>query len=257
MSLSKPYYRLWRPLKGYSPLSEEWYEDSPRLSIQYLKDGRFACQAEMESLVTTAHLIIRDLYEVFDYIEPNDANLSVFSHRLYELFLRAATEFETNCKGILKANGYNKNWDNMYITDYCKIASVAKLPKYKVAFKRWATSREFKPFSIWEKNSNGSLVWYQNYNHVKHNRYKNFSKANFDNVMNAISGLLCILHAQIGKNMSRVSFEGIEMPQTSQELVDTGTFTIIAPSFPEDEQYDFIWDNIKEEPKPVNKYNFK
>ena len=41
-----------------------------------------------------------------------------------------------------------------------------------------------------------------------------------------------------------------------QNQVSNGTLTIIAPSFPEEEQYDFIWDNIKDNPNPVNKYTF-
>ena len=64
----------------------------------YLGDERFACQAELESLITTAHLIVCDLYEVFDYVEPHDDNMDIYSHRIYELFLRTATEFESNCK---------------------------------------------------------------------------------------------------------------------------------------------------------------
>ena len=257
MSLSKPYKRLWRPLKGYSPLSEEWeYPDDPHPSINYLKDEKFVYQAEIGSLVNTVHLIIRDLYDVFNYVEPHEDNLGVFSHRLYELLLRTATEYESNCKSILKANGYSKNEKKMNITDYFKIAPVAKLAEYKVIFKRWATPHEFKPFNVWNTASYVPLTWYQDYNHVKHNRYKYFNKANFFNVMNAISGLLCILHAQIGKNVDRACFEGVEMPQISQEQVDNGSFTIIAPSFPEEEQYDFIWDNIKDDPNPVNKYTF-
>lgn len=29
---------------------------------------------------------------------------NVFSHKIYELFLKVCTEFESNCRGILKAN---------------------------------------------------------------------------------------------------------------------------------------------------------
>lgn len=256
MSLSKPYNRLWRPLKEYSPLSLVWYEDTPRPSLSYLKDERFASQAEIDSLVNTAHLIMRDLYEVFNYVEPHDDNLNIFSHRLYELLLRTATEFESNCKNILKANGYGKNEDKLNMADYFKITSAARLSEYKVIYERWASQHEFMPFDKWNASSYIPLIWYQDYNLVKHNRYKFFNKANLNNVMNAISGLLCILHAQIGENMDRVCFEGIGVTQMSQEQVSNGTFTIIAPVFSEEEQYDFIWDNIKGDSNPVNKYPF-
>ena len=87
MAISNPYHRLWRPLKGYDPLGGMWYDSTPTPTLDYLADNSFANQAEIQSLLTTAHLVIRDLYEIFNYIEPNDANLSTFSHRIYELLL--------------------------------------------------------------------------------------------------------------------------------------------------------------------------
>lgn len=113
---------MFRPLKGFDPLSLAWEEDHPVPSLDYLGDDKFACQAEMRSLVTTAKLIMDDLYEMFNYIEPDDSNLNVYSHRIYELLLRTATEVESNCKGILKANGYAKAEKDMNMTDYFKLA---------------------------------------------------------------------------------------------------------------------------------------
>lgn len=256
MSITKPYRRLWRPVKGYD-LGNEWIYDIPQPSIEYLEDERYVCQSEINSLVTTAHLIIRDLYALFNYIEPHDSNLGVFSHRLYELFLRTATEFESNCKAILRDTGYAKNERDMNITDYFKIGSVARLSEYRVSFVRWNSSREFKPFEAWNSNTYTSLQWYQSYNNVKHNRFTNFTEASLDNLMNAISGLLCILHAQYGENMVGACFEGLSTVQSSQDKVKTGTFIIKAPIFPDDEQYDFIWDDIKGQANPVENYSFR
>lgn len=98
MSVSKPYCRLWRPLKGYNPLEfnlNEGVYDSDA-NLKYLQDERFACQAEMDSSVITSRLIFQDLYDLFSYIEPDDKNLKTFSHRTYELLLRIATEVEYN-----------------------------------------------------------------------------------------------------------------------------------------------------------------
>ena len=231
--------------------------EHPEISVEYLEDERFACQAEMKSLVTTTHLIVRDLYELFDYVEPCDANLSVYSHRIYELFLRTATEFESNCKGILKANGYTRHDKDMSIKDYFKIAPVAKLPEYKVTFQRWSTIHEFSPFFTWNTASYAPLPWYQGYNNVKHDRYNNFSQASFENLMNAISGLLCILHAQIGSNMINACFEGFGSAQQNQVEVQTDTFVIKSPAFMISEYYDFTWDALKKTPNPIQKYVFR
>ena len=74
--------------------------------------------------------------------------------------------------------------------------------------------------------------------------------------MNSIAGLLCILHAQCGDNMQAACYEGISIAQSSEALVETGSFTIIVPTFPEAEQYEFIWDTLKNDPTPVANYTF-
>lgn len=218
MSITKPYKRLWRPFKGYEPLVLLNEEDDQLVpKINYLNDERFVCQGEKHSLLTTAHLIVRDLYELFNYIEPHNNNISVFSHRIYELFLRTSTEFESNCKGILKDNGYSKPENKMCINDYFNIAQVAKLSDYVVTFERWTPHHEFKPFESWNSTTYAPLDWYQSYNYVKQNRYSCFHQANLGNLMKAIAGLICILHAQFGEDMAEVCFERVSDIQVKQD----------------------------------------
>lgn len=126
--------------------------------------------------------------------------------------------------------------------DYYKIETAAKLSGYVVKFVRWP-NREFKPFEAWNGGAYASLPWYQSYNNVKHNRFLYFQEASYENVMNAIAGLLCVLHAQVGENVAATCYEGISAIQNAQDVVKTGTFTINTPFFPETEQYDFVWDN--------------
>lgn len=254
MSIIKPFCRIWKPLKGYGE-GDDLAQYKSRLSLDYLRDERFVCQAEIRSLVTTSRLILQDIYELFNYIEPTNANLSTYSHRIYELFLRTATEFETNCKGILEANGYTKH-GTLNIADYYKIAPVAKLQGYKVIFERWEVPHEFKPFANWNQPANMPLTWYQQYNEVKHNRYKEFPKANLGNLMNAFAGLLSILYAQYGVRMNYGYVTGLTIGQEDQCILDLNDFTIKASNFLDEEKYDFIWEDIKTEQEPVVKYTF-
>ena len=254
MAIQNPICRIWKPLKGYGE-GDAITQINSRLSLNYLRDERFVPQAEIRSLVTTSRLILQDLYELFYYIEPTDSNLLIYSHRIYELFLRTATEFESNCKGILESNGYTKP-GNLNITDYYKIAAVARLQEYKVVFERWATPHEFKPFANWNQPANMPLTWYQQYNEVKHNRYTEFPKANLENLMNAFAGLLSILYAQYGVRMNYGYVTGLTTAQEDQCLLDLSDFTIYAPHFPEAEQYDFIWDDIKNTAAPIQQYPF-
>ncbi len=256
MAIANPYHRIWRPMLGYDWLQKMWEEDNPVKTLDYLNCNDFADRNEMNSLIHTARLIIRDLYELFNYVEPNDVNLNTYSHRLYELLLRTSTEFEANCKGILDSNGYVKpGGGNLNITDYFKIESATRLSGYEVTFERWP-KHIFKPFEIWNAGMFAPIPWYQRYNHVKHNRFANFQEANLDNVMNAIAGLLCILHAQIGENMDSVCFEGIATQQNDQSQIVNGTFTINAPAFTDAEKYDFVWDNSKGVSVAVQNYAF-
>lgn len=84
----------------------------------------------------------------------------------------------------------------------------------------------------------------------------NFRNASLENVMNAIAGLLCILHTQIGENMDNAYFEGAAIQQNSQDRVVNNTFTIFTPAFTDAEQYDFIWDNSKGVKVAVQSYTF-
>ena len=151
----------------------------------------------------------------------------------------------------------------MNVEDYFKIAAVARLSEYRITFTRWSPTsesstinREFQPFAEWNSSEYKPLTWYKDYNSVKHNRFENFRLANFGNLVNAVAGMLCILHAQVGEYMDRACYEGFGTSQVNQERVSNSTFTIYAPHFPESEQYDFIWDTIENEQSPVQNYQF-
>lgn len=265
MPITKPYHRIWRPVKGY-----DWSDtvlslddiipsednNKPKPTLDYLYDDRFADQNEKKSLIIATRMILRDLNSLYDYIEPSDDNLGVYSHRIYELLLRTATEFEANCKGILKANGYSKPEKEWCVKDYFKISRAARLNEYSLTFERWETDHEFKPFIEWNPSRRESLTWYDAYNDVKHDRYGNFKKARLEYLMSALAGLICIMHAQYGEGMSHVGFQEYGTTDINEGVVETPMFTIKAPHFPEEEQYSFIWDTIQTEQEPVQKFPF-
>lgn len=254
-TLSKPYHRMWRPMKGFESKIQRILCDGKTPSIEYLIDDLFADQAEKKSQIISAHLILKDLYELFNYVEPCDKNKIVYSHRIYELFLRVCTEVESNMKGILKANGYSSTTSFKMNNDYFKLKNACHLDEYKIKFERWKENVDFTPFSQWNNTSYSSLTWYKDYNDVKHDRYKEFEKANLENLMNSIAALLCLLHAQYGEDMADACHLGISAMQNNQLMVDTDTFVLEAPDFAGDE-YEFDWDSIKLQSNPVDNYNF-
>jgi hypothetical protein len=204
MSVTKPFFRIWRE-GGQTGLGgeDEDYEWYP-----FISDPRY-CQ-ERISLCRAYKMIEQDLEVLFEYIEPCDANKSTYSHRTFELMLRASTEFEANCKGILLANGYSptkkdrsgnlvhrlsNEWN---IVDYWKINKAIKLSDYKILLKSWYPNPlQLQPFRDWHGvSSHQGLKWYQAYNDAKHNRDTKFERSNFENTIEAIAGLLCVLFAQ-------------------------------------------------------------
>jgi hypothetical protein len=187
MTLNRPYKRIARP---FNTPSGSYVGGI--ISESYLVDHNFA--PDRTTAIRGYHAIENDLRRVFEFVEPHDRNDNVFSTRLYEIFLRASTEFESNCKSILSANGYTRSGDwNM--NDYKKIEAATRLSEYQIQLTIWSDApRVLKPLAHW--SSGGSLPWYQDYNKVKHNRTDEFERANLKNTLDAVAALFAILFAQ-------------------------------------------------------------
>jgi len=245
MGINKPYFRIYRPGSLYPFISDSRNVDN------------------MYPYIRAFRLLEEDLKQLFTYVEPTDANKGVFSHRLYELLLRASTEFETNAMQILAMNGYTKEkGSNFNIKDYFKINQATKLSDYSVTCELWQPTREFKPFQEWSNAH--PLSWYQAYNDVKHNRSSEFSKASLENVMNAITGVLAILYAQFdyfaitGPMAIGAWYEVIVNDGDYTEPINSKSiFHFVRPKWTEDEKYVFNWDEIKNSNDAFAKYPFK
>jgi hypothetical protein len=168
VSIPKPYYRIWRPFPN-----DNFFEND------YVLDHRNA--ADAIDLIRGYHLLERELFGLFDFVEPADANWPCYSHQLYALLLRASTEFEANAKAILFANGYTRS-GNFNINDYYKIEPATRLSEYLITIPIWqGIHRVVQPFASW--NTGPSLSWYQSYNRVKHSRSEEFESASLQNVV--------------------------------------------------------------------------
>lgn len=243
MAINKPFYRIYRP-----GLRRDAF-NSP--TEGYERDTLFLLEAERRSMIMAARLIIDDFERLFEYIEPHTNNENVFSHRIYELLLRTCTEVESCCKGILVANGYSAN--NM--NDYKKIEQASHLSGYTVHYSNWLPAKySTQPFANW--STGNSLPWYKAYNDVKHNRCQKFPTASLKNLLDAICGLLCIIHSQIGDGVQRVFESNIYFSADDDNEVLVRSFKIIPYQFPDNEKYDFEWDNMKSDPNRCQCFQF-
>ena len=242
MAVIKPYHRIYRP-----DLHSDEYTNP---SEGYERDNLFLPEAEKKSMMMSARLIINDFEQLFEYIEPHTSNVNVFSHRIYELLLRTCTEVESCCKGILSANGISGN----NINDYRKIEQSSHLSSYTVQYSNWLPNKYIsQPFAPWASSS--PLPWYQAYNDVKHNRSQQFPSASLKNLLDAISGLLCVLHSQIGNSVQEVFESNIYLVSNDPD-VEVRSFKIIPPAIPDSEKYDFVWDDIKADPNRFQNFPF-
>ena len=163
---------------------------------QYINHPKFA--QSPEHYVRAFLLLLKDLRDLFDYVEPADKNLACYSYRIHALLLRTCVEVEANCKAILKENGYAKSNDwNM--ADYKKIEKTHFLSSCEIEVPNWTgTMSTWSPFSAWDTGE--SLDWYKAYNTTKHDRHSQFEQATFEQLIAASCGLLVLLSAQFRTN---------------------------------------------------------
>jgi hypothetical protein len=246
MALSQPYRRICRPFKDGN------YVRSVRKT--YLRDSRYASDAT--NYVRAYRLLENHLLSTFDYVEPSDDNLSTYSHQLYQLLLRACTEFEANAKAILRANGYSKA-ANLNTTDYFKIERACRLSEYIITIPVWnGKTNQLQPFKQWQ--SSHSLTWYQSYNDVKHNRSANFSQANLGNALNAVSSVLIILFAQFNiLAFDPYHIVGMHSNEDGRLSHESCFLHVELPKgWTEAECYDFDWEQLKGQEDPFQRYPF-
>jgi hypothetical protein len=210
------------------------------------------------------------LIELFSYIQPSDINLKTYSFRIHELFIRTCIEVEANFRAILVTNGYKKisgsKANNLSVEDFYKVNTSHFLSDYRVKFPYWSDNlldAIRQPFKAWGSPANPSqphvLPWYQDYNRAKHDRVNNLHLANFENLIDAFSGLVALMTAQY-------MFEDFSL--NPQALTDEGArdgfetaigdyFRVTLPShIPDQDRYDFDWQILSRSSSPFQKYNY-
>ena len=247
MSVANPFRRTCRQLADGSYNSKG--------NGRYVKHPRFAVAPEQ---YVRAFLIIqKDLLELFDYVEPADANLICYSYRIHELHMRTCIEVEANCKAILTENGYSRSGDwNM--GDYKKIEKTHRLSAYQVKAPFWHGNQHTRvPYSAWP--SGGTLNWYDSYNAAKHDRHNQFLQASFDNLLSAVSGLVALLSSQFcredfSQGPDYMSWGG---PSDGFEGAIGGYFRVKFPAnWPVADRYSFNWQQLESLPDPFQSLTF-
>ena len=247
MPINRPYRRTCRQFVDGS------YTEGGRW--EYMVHPKFA-QAPGH-YVRAFLLLLKDIQELFDYIEPADKNLACFSYRIHALLLRACVEVEANCKAILTENGYSKAGD-MNMRDYKKIDKTHLLSAYQVKVPNWSGNKDMRaPFLAWSTSS--SLPWYDAYNTTKHDRHSAFDEATFEHLIDACCGLLVLLSAQFETNdfSPGNTLLALEGSGDGMESGIGGYFRVMFPeNWPLEMRYDFDWQKLKHEADPFQTIDY-
>lgn len=175
---------IWRP--GISEYNE-------------LQQGLRYTSLEKEDESQALFLLLQKLVDIFSYIEPVECNLSCYGHRLRELIILASTEFENQCRHILMANQIRPQGRDYTSKDFIKLNKPAHLTDYEVKFKSYADLHPFKPFDDWNENQpTKSLIWYDKYNHVKHDRDNGFADASLETALNVLAANIILYAVRFG-----------------------------------------------------------
>ena len=183
--------RIWRPIN--------W----PRARVHYEKEWASAQGAALNLFV--------EMHTVFRYIEPA-GNGRAYGDEIRQLLILACTEVEAQCKGVLRANHYDryttdrtgkrrqvqrKNW-NMP-GDYQKVGRALRLADYKVKLRGHPALPALQPFAAWATGTSAPLPWYADYNKVKHDRLLKFRRATLENMIDAMAAVHILVCAQFGQ----------------------------------------------------------
>ena len=137
-----------------------------------------------------------ELQIVLETVEPNQDNMNYYGHAISNLLILASMNFENECKGVLRENGYAIS-ARTNTTDYVKILPALRLSEYSVNFPFFPQIETRAPFLGWnDAAATRSLNWYDAYNAVKHNRHESLSRATLSQAINSIAACAIMIAAQ-------------------------------------------------------------
>jgi len=151
--------------------------------------------------------------------------------------------------------------------DYRKVDATHHLSSYQVMLPIWnGTPPVWKPFEVWEplrgrpRQGKIGLPWYEAYNASKHDRHDEFKKANLENLVQAVAGLLVLLSAQFGSNEFGAGAVGLGISGEDYHPLEPAIGSLFRVGYPTDwgdaELYDFDWSVLKTQTDRFQKIDY-
>lgn len=174
-------------------------------ALEALRSGRLPYHRDLQGHFTAYCLLTTDLQKLFEYIEPRTDNLQCYSHRTYELLVRASTEVESLFKLIFRVIGLPTN--KTTIIQYGMIGRDLGLQVYRMSVAGHALL-PLHPFASFASTDRErvSPPWYKAYNDVKHNRNEAFHQATLENVLGAVAGVAILVRCCMRQSLLPAPF---------------------------------------------------
>ena len=192
------YPNIYRPEFSYKLQKRHFVDRKNGIPFSEVYDDPYIFNREEYSdYLRQLEIIINDLNEVFKVIAPSPNNYKCYGNSLRNIIVLACTEIDSMMHNILVRNEYCKDDAHTSMNDYRILNEALRLDEYSISFVDYLQLKDYVPFKEWT-NKNGSLTWYNAYNHVKHKRSDNFQEANLENAILAVMGFALVLVAQYG-----------------------------------------------------------
>jgi hypothetical protein len=180
------YKRIWRPaMNNYR---------NPQFE-------KTISQEELTQSSVSLQILLDKMEDLFEFLEPNQKNQSAYGHKIREIILLACMEVESAWSAVLRENGYTSAQD-FNTKDYIKLLKPMFLDGYKLSLQQYPQFPAFSPFENWNSAApTQSLVWYDDYNKIKHDREKNLHLATLQNAIASVGAAAIMFRAQFGYNI--------------------------------------------------------
>lgn len=131
----------------------------------------------------------KELESSFNYIEPDKANLSCYGAKFVTLLNTIGIEFESLTKTLIKFKRPDANVGNIGEIKQNLLEIFPEICTNEVEITRLNELRT--PFKEWD--SGVKLCWWDDFTNIKHNRIKNYPRANLETILDAMSSLVVII----------------------------------------------------------------
>ncbi len=151
-------------------------------------------------------LLARNLEQCFDVSSPYEDNFNTFGVSYESIILFACIGIENLFVKILQDNGVRL--DRYTTNDFIRLNTMMRLGEYEAKLARYPWLTPFAPFRTWNPaEPTKSLLWYDAYNKLKHDKMNCQNKATMRNAIDATLAFWILFHGIYGSAVSSNFFQ--------------------------------------------------